>query len=219
MYFVESISPDPGASHPAAWSRCLRATLPSVTSDRPGSEPGTPPGIQNGSLPGDAPVDVPVDQIERAAVEDRTAAMTALEREISMLFRSARSMSERIATHIHPDLDAPGYALLVTILELDADGQGVRAVDVANRTKLHKSTLSRSIADLERLGLVARVRDPQDARARLVTLTERGRTAVEKSRLGRSELMLDRLAGWDTNDLAQLATLLRRFSRALSPEI
>ena len=136
-----------------------------------------------------------------------------------MLFRSARSMSERIATHIHPDLDAPGYALLVTILELDSDGQGVRAVDVANRTTLHKSTLSRAIADLERLGLVARVRDPQDARARLVTLTERGRTAVEKSRLGRSKLMLDRLAGWDTDDLSQLATLLRRFSRALSPDI
>lgn len=145
--------------------------------------------------------------------------MTALEREISIFFRSARSLSERIAAHIHPDLDAPGYALLVTILELDADNQGVRAVDVANRTKLHKSTLSRSIADLERLGLIARVRDPLDARARLVTLTERGRTAVEKSRLGRSELMLNRLAEWDTSDLAQLASLLQRFSRALSPEI
>lgn len=144
--------------------------------------------------------------------------MADLEREISMFFRSARSLSDRIASRIHPDLDAPGYALLATILDLDPDGEGVRAVDVANRTKLHKSTLSRAIADLERLGLIARVRDPQDARARLVTLTERGRTAVEQSRVGRSDMMLRRLAEWDTADLTQLATLLQRFSRALSPD-
>ena len=157
---------------------------------------------------------------DRPGIEDeRAAAMTDLEREISRFFRSARSLSERIAAHIHPDLDAPGYALLATILDLDPDDQGVRAVDLANRTKLHKSTLSRSISDVERLGLIARVRDPDDARARLVTLTERGRTAVEQSRVGRSELMSRRLAEWDTGDLTQLAMLLQRFSRALSPEI
>lgn len=152
------------------------------------------------------------------ADDQRAAAMADLEREISLFFRSARSLSDRIAARIHPDLDAPGYALLATILDLDPDDEGVRAVDVANRTKLHKSTLSRAIADLERLGLIARVRDPQDARARLVTLTERGRTAVERSRVGRSELMLRRLAEWDTADLTRLATLLQRFSRALTPD-
>lgn len=177
-------------------------------------------GGQNGTVPGDGVGRQPGEPAGDHAdpQPDRSAAMTALEREISIFFRSARSLSERIATEIHPDLDAPGYALLVTILELDADDQGVRAVDLANRTQLHKSTLSRSIADLERLGLIGRVRDPLDARARLVTLTERGRTAVEKSRLGRRELMLKRLAEWDGDDLAQLASLLQRFSRALSPE-
>src|SRR4051794_32259498 len=145
--------------------------------------------------------------------------MRQLEREISLFFRSARTISDRIAVHIHPDLDAPGYALLATILDLDPDGTGVRAVDVANRTKLHKSTLSRTIADLERLGLLGRARDPQDARARLVTLTELGRTAVERSRVGRSKLILDRLAEWDTADLVQLAALLQRFSRALTPDL
>ena len=149
---------------------------------------------------------------------ERASAMADLEREISKFFRSARSLSDRIAARIHPDLDAPGYGLLATILDLDPDDRGVRAVDLANRTRLHKSTLSRSIADLERLGLIARVRDPHDARARLVTLTERGRSAVEQSRIGRSELMLNRLAEWDTEDLLQLATLLQRFSRALNPD-
>ncbi|QDP98789.1 MarR family transcriptional regulator [Microlunatus elymi] len=121
-----------------------------------------------------------------------------------------------MAGQIHPELDAAGYALLITILELDPDGQGVRAVDLAGKTRLHKSTLSRSLAVLEGLGLLARVRDPQDARARLVTLTDQGRTAVRESRSGRSELMLQRLAEWDDADLSQLAELLGRLSRALT---
>jgi DNA-binding MarR family transcriptional regulator len=148
----------------------------------------------------------------------RAAAMSDLEREISLLFRGARSLSERMAATIHPDLDAPGYGLLLTILDMDPEAEGVRAVDLAARTRLHKSTLSRSLADLEALGLLARVRDPHDARARLVTLTDRGRTAVAESRQGRREQMSVRLAEWDADDLLRLAELLGRLTRSLNVE-
>lgn len=141
--------------------------------------------------------------------------MRDLEREISLLFRRSRGLSTRMAEQIHPDLDAPGYALLLIILELDPDGEGVRAATLAERTHLHKSTLSRSLGYLEDLGLLERVRDPADARARLVTLTDRGRTAVQRSRQARSELMLRRLDQWDAEELSQLADLLGRFSRAV----
>lgn len=148
----------------------------------------------------------------------RAEATTELERELSLLFRSTRHLSERMAARIHPDLDAPGYGLLVTILDADPDGAGVRAVDLASRIRLHKSTLSRSIGDLEHLGLVARVRDPQDARARLVRLTERGRAAVEDTRAARSQEILHRLDHWDAADLSQLAVLLGRLSSSLSAD-
>ncbi|HEY9290714.1 MAG TPA: MarR family transcriptional regulator [Microlunatus sp.] len=152
------------------------------------------------------------------ADEQRRAAIGELERELSLLFRRARGLSERMATEIHPELDAAGYALLIAILDLDPDGNGVRAVDLAHKTRLHKSTLSRSLGVLESLGLLARVRDPHDARARLVTLTDQGRTAVQQSRTGRSELMLQRLSEWDGADLSRLAELLGRLSRALIVE-
>ncbi|WP_197679925.1 MarR family winged helix-turn-helix transcriptional regulator [Microlunatus soli] len=154
----------------------------------------------------------------------RAAATTELERELSLLFRSARHVSARMAARIHPELDAPGYGLLVAILEAQPsqhgseEAGGVRAVELAGRTRLHKSTLSRSLGDLERLGLVARVRDPLDARARLVTLTERGRTAVEDSREARRQEMLRRLDSWDAEDLSQLAALLGRLSASLSAD-
>lgn len=150
----------------------------------------------------------------------RAAATTELERELSLLFRRARHLSDRLAARIHPELDAPGYGLMVAVLEAESNHErsGVRAVDLANRTRLHKSTLSRSLADLERLGLVTRVRDPQDARARLVTLTERGRSAVEDSRAARRREMLRRLGEWDAGDLSQLAALLGRLSGSLSDD-
>lgn len=146
----------------------------------------------------------------------RAAATTELERELSLLFRRARQLSAHLAARIHPELDAPGYGLLVAILDADPERAGVRAVDLATKTRLHKSTLSRAIGDLERLGLVARVRDPQDARARLVTLTDRGRTAVEESQAARRQEMQARLAEWDAEDLSHLAELLRRLGASLS---
>lgn len=141
-----------------------------------------------------------------------------LERELSLLFRGTRRLSEKLAARIHPELDAPGYGLLITILDCDPEHNGVRAVDLAARTRLHKSTLSRALGELERLGLLTRVRDPHDARARLVTLTQHGRDAVEESRTARRQEMLARLAEWDPADLSQLATLLGRLGSALSAQ-
>lgn len=161
------------------------------------------------------PVGTDEHSVDAAGQDRRTEAMSELEVQISLLFRRARTLSERMAGQIHPDLDAPGYGLLVTILDLDPAGDGVRAVDLAGRTRLHKSTLSRTLADLESLGLVTRVRDPHDARARLVTLTERGRTAVADSRRGRRALMADRLSGWQADELLTLADLLGRLTRSL----
>jgi DNA-binding MarR family transcriptional regulator len=148
----------------------------------------------------------------------RAEAIRQLERELSLLFRRSRSLSTRMAGQIHPELDIPAYGLLLAMLDLDPDGAGVRAADLVERTKLHKSTLSRTIGDLERLGLVTRVRDPEDARARLVTLTDSGRTAVRESRSGRHEVMRQRLQHWDAEDLTVLADLLGRFSRALGDD-
>jgi DNA-binding MarR family transcriptional regulator len=44
------------------------------------------------------------------------------------------------------------------------------------------------VADLERRGYVARTADPDDARARLVALTERGRGAIEAGRRHRAAI-------------------------------
>ena len=132
-----------------------------------------------------------------------------LEVELTRLLRRARSSQHRIASEVHPDLDASGYAVLVTVRELAAAGGGARGGDISEVLGLHKSTMSRNLAVLEELGLIERIPDPLDARARQVRLTPEGDEALDRSFQGRRERLRQQLTTWATPDIAELARLLR----------
>ena len=97
------------------------------------------------------------------------ASLGDVEHEITRFLRRARTASQAMATEVHPDLDAAGYSVLGCVLELSGTmPEGVRAADVGSALGLHKSTTSRNIGEFERLGLIERVPDLSDARARLL---------------------------------------------------
>jgi DNA-binding MarR family transcriptional regulator len=62
---------------------------------------------------------------------------------------------------------------------------------LAERLDVTQQAASKSVADLERRGYVSRVRDPADARVRLVALTKRGHGAVERAREHRAALVAE----------------------------
>jgi DNA-binding MarR family transcriptional regulator len=140
-----------------------------------------------------------------------------VEHELSTLFRRSRSAQMMMARRVHPEMDAAGYALISQI-ELGTSGgrAGVRASDVAQALGLDKSTVSRGLTQLETLGLIERVGDPDDGRARLLRLTEIGASrfgAMRAQRQADFRAILDR---WETPDLADLARLLARLNLDLS---
>ena len=139
-----------------------------------------------------------------------------LEVELTRLLRRARSAQQRTAAQVHPDLDSAGYAVLVTVRELSQSSGGARGGEVSDALGLHKSTTSRNLTTLEALGLVERIPDPQDARARQVRLTAEGADALERSFAGRRERLRTRLESWDQADIATLAGLLRRLNDSAS---
>jgi len=150
------------------------------------------------------------------AADASADAGAAVERELTRFLRRARASSARLAGEVHPDLDAAGYAVLANVLELgESRPAGVRAAELAEAVGLHKSTMSRNITVLESLGLLERVPDPSDARARLLRLTPTGRTQVQRSRAGRRQRLADEMAGWSRADLEQLAALLKRLNDQL----
>ncbi|SBS75643.1 hypothetical protein MHPYR_250045 [uncultured Mycobacterium sp.] len=84
----------------------------------------------------------------------------------------------RVAGVIRPDQEIPGFPISMSqafaVHELDTDVP-LSQRELADRLRLEKSTVSRMIADLERLGLVDRERDPASRRTKRLRLTSEGR--------------------------------------------
>jgi DNA-binding MarR family transcriptional regulator len=66
--------------------------------------------------------------------------------------------------------------------------EGVRLTDLAGRARMTPQSMGYLVDDLERLGYVARTRDPRDRRASLIRPTDRGRAEVKAAREVISEL-------------------------------
>jgi DNA-binding MarR family transcriptional regulator len=95
--------------------------------------------------------------------------------------------------------------------------RGSRVTELAQLAQVSKPTVVYLVNDLERLGYVKRVPDPDDGRAKLVHLTERGAHAQETAReiVAQIEHDWSRLLG--RRDFATLLELLHRLHDALWP--
>ena len=97
----------------------------------------------------------------------------------TLMFVSYRAMDERVRKAMR---DA-GYDVTVAkarIAQRIAE-DGTRLTELADRAQVTKQTASLLVAALEREGLVERVPDPDDGRARLIRLSARGREASQRA--------------------------------------
>ncbi|MEM1034682.1 MAG: MarR family transcriptional regulator [Myxococcota bacterium] len=93
-----------------------------------------------------------------------------------LLFKCARRVNE-IALDRLPDEASglrPAHTALFPYLRLE----GIRQTELAARLGITKQAVGPLIADLETMGLVSRVPDPADRRAKLVVWTDAGREAM-----------------------------------------
>jgi DNA-binding MarR family transcriptional regulator len=141
----------------------------------------------------------------------------AVERELTRLLRRFRRALSAYAVTVHPSLDVAGYSLLLAIVDAEGETEreDVRVAALEERLQLHKSTLSRGLAGLEQLGMVQRVADPDDARARLVRLTADGRQRLGRLRNQRLAVLARVLDAWRVEDLTALGALLERLNTDL----
>ena len=94
-----------------------------------------------------------------------------------LLLKAARLLNERAIARVRQaakvDLRTPHTALLPHI-----DFEGTRLTELAARVGTSKQAVGELVAELEEMGLLRRVPDPADARARLVRFTPHGRRAL-----------------------------------------
>lgn len=106
------------------------------------------------------------------------------------------------------DLDRALFPLLTRV-----DRQGpLGIVELAELAGRDYTTVSRQIAKLESLGLVARCPSPADGRVRAAIVTDKGRAMTRALDAARQKIIEKLLADWEVDEVRVLARLLRKFA-------
>lgn len=94
-----------------------------------------------------------------------------------LLFKAARLINEAAVARVQ-GLGAPGLRVSHTALFPHIDLEGTRPSVLAARLGVSRPAVGKLVADLEAMGVVERVPDPQDGRAFLVCFSAAGRAAL-----------------------------------------
>jgi DNA-binding MarR family transcriptional regulator len=134
----------------------------------------------------------------------REESVETIQRELTAFARRARATAARV----HPELSLVSFTLLAHL----AEQRGCRATDLAAHYLLDKSTVSRQVAVLEKLGFVERRPDPDDHRVHVLHPTQAGYEMLAAVHASRLAVFRERLADWPEEDLAVFAGYLVRYS-------
>ncbi|MFF8380371.1 MarR family winged helix-turn-helix transcriptional regulator [Streptomyces sp. NPDC015661] len=140
------------------------------------------------------------------AQPSREASLDVIQRELTAFARRARAAAARV----HPELPLVSYTLLAHIEEQ----RGCRATDLAAHYLLDKSTVSRQVAGLEKLGFVERRPAPDDHRVHVLHPTEAGTKVLAAAQTSRMAAFQERLGDWSAEDLDRFAAYLLRYNAA-----
>ncbi|MEW1721005.1 MarR family transcriptional regulator [Streptomyces sp. NPDC093109] len=111
------------------------------------------------------------------------------------------------AAAIHVDRPAMGV-----LLSLHTAARPLRIGEIAARMQVVGPHVTRQVNELERRGLVVRVTDPDDQRARLIEATPDGAKATERYVGTIIGWFADALADWPQQDRQDFGRLLGRFA-------
>jgi DNA-binding MarR family transcriptional regulator len=137
--------------------------------------------------------------------------------ETAATLRTSLGTLMRKLKHVQPgdELSMPETS---TLSRLDRNGPATSS-DLARLDKISPQSMGATIAELERRGLVARSRDPEDGRRVVLSVTEQGREVIRDRRGARTELIAQALAdGFTEAERAQLRAvtpLLERLAEKL----
>lgn len=125
---------------------------------------------------------------------------------------------DRLMRRIHAGLNATaedfdtyqvgpaGGMLLLTL----ADMAPVQAKDLVAALQRDKSQLARSLAALEKKGLIVREPDPNDGRATQLSLTKEGASFAKRLNLAVANVLEEILTPFSAKDLQSFKSLLRK---------
>ncbi|QDO97641.1 MarR family transcriptional regulator [Ferrovibrio terrae] len=124
-----------------------------------------------------------------------------------LINRAGVSLAARFSAALRAaDVTLQDWRVLAALRERD----GQRLTELAQRTSIEVSTLSRLVGGLEANGMVSRSRDSGDARAITIRLTVAGERVTATLTPAAQQLETAALAGLSEAEIAQLKSLLER---------
>ncbi|MEZ2222829.1 MarR family winged helix-turn-helix transcriptional regulator [Rhizobium sp. RCC_161_2] len=112
-------------------------------------------------------------------------------------------------------LDRALFPLLVGIERFGPIG----VVELADRVGRDYTTVSRQVAKLESLDLVARQASAADRRVREAVIAPKGKIMTDAVDAARDRIGGAILEAWDVNDIDELVRLMRKFADALNGDL
>ncbi|MYW89533.1 MarR family transcriptional regulator [Amycolatopsis rubida] len=135
--------------------------------------------------------------------------------ELSGSLRRGKLFERAIAATGLP-LERPAMSVL-GILHLE--DEPLRIGEIATRMNVVGPHVTRQVQGLESRGLVRRVADPDDQRARLIELTPRGTAATERYVAVIEGWFAEAMSGWSAEDRQVLDRLLTRLVEDLTARL
>ena len=141
----------------------------------------------------------------------REHAALELENGINQIYQRSRTRVRHLAERFEGDLQPLGFGILRYII---INGP-LRAGDIVTGLGIDKAAVSRQLAQLRQLELIASTPDPADKRATLVEASDSAKAALAAFRAEVSLEYRAALESWPTEDIAALASLLGRFNESV----
>jgi DNA-binding MarR family transcriptional regulator len=145
------------------------------------------------------------------AAEPDDACIASIESALHALARRLKQarLHDHFTRQAGVDIDQAGLAVLYVLAGAKA---GLRVTDAAGRLGIDTPAVTRKLQQLERLKLVGRSPDADDARASRLMLTPDGRRVLKRFMLARHRWLTAMLADWPAADRAEFARLIGRFT-------
>jgi DNA-binding MarR family transcriptional regulator len=151
--------------------------------------------------------------IENETREARSEAVRALEAEFGELISRMRRVLADNAQRVSPGMLPGAYKVFTTIVRRES----VTLSSLADSLMADKGQISRTVRELEELGLITRTPDPADGRSSLLSPTPEGLERLAAARAPQESVLLNTLEEWSVDEIRDLTRLLHALTAGESP--
>jgi DNA-binding MarR family transcriptional regulator len=145
--------------------------------------------------------------------EARTDAVRALESEFGELISRMRRVLADNAQRVSPGMLPGAYKVFTTIVRRES----ITLSNLAESLMADKGQISRTVRELEELGLITRTPDPADGRSSLLSPTPEGLARLAVARAPQESVLLNTLEGWSVEQIRDLTRLLHALTAGETP--